>query len=253
MTLGLDDVGLLLAPTFRSRAYAQTLAAHGMRPALAVLLPGEEPAWDGDETIDFRFGDDRSGIDFHPGVSAKETVTAAGWETVTLDTNDINAERAIETFDKLPVSVLVYSGLSKVLLRPPVLASKVRFLHVHGGYLPAYRGATGFYFGLLNEGRLGVSAIWMDDGIDTGPVLMRDWYDPQSGVEIDRVMEPMARADLLARVLRIRARDGHYPSTAAPGEAGLCFVIHPVLKNIALARAQAVRTKDSSEDVALTS
>ena len=43
----LDDLGIILAPNYRSRAYVQFLLQAGLGPSVAILLPGEEPLWNG--------------------------------------------------------------------------------------------------------------------------------------------------------------------------------------------------------------
>lgn len=237
MMHSLEDVGLVLAPTFRSRAYVQMLAARDLRPAVSFLMPGEELRWDGDEEIVLRLRADAEPFHFRPGVPVRETVAAQGWPAVELPTSDVNAREAIAALSGAAIPILIYSGLPKGVLRKPLLATGLRFLHAHGGYLPAYRGATGFYFGMLDKGRLGISAIWIDEGIDTGPIVMREWYEPIAGIEIDRVLDPAARADLLAQILIHVRATGAFPAMSQTGAAESYFVIHPVLKHLALRRA----------------
>jgi len=241
----LHDVGLILAPTLRSRAYIQMLAACGLRPAIALHIPGSEANWIGADTIDFTFESLPVRFTFQPRISARQTVCSVGIESRNLAHRDINAPEVVRQIASLPVKVLVYSGLSKALLKDELLCQSKRFLHVHGGFVPGFRGATAFYFGLLEHGLLGASAIWIDAGVDTGPLVMRDWYRPVPGVEIDRIMDPLARAHLLARVLGHYARMGRFPTAAANEASETYFVIHPVLKHLALRRALPGATKSS--------
>jgi methionyl-tRNA formyltransferase len=236
MKTTLDDVGLILAPTFRSRAYAQLLAALGLRPSVAFLIPGADADWRGAKTVEVALRSLDAPLRFEPGMPARETVAAAGWPAVELPEADINSAANVAAIGERTTDVLIYSGLAKALLKPPLLALGIRFLHAHGGFLPAYRGSTSFYYGLLKEKRIGVSAIWIDDHIDTGPIALRDWYDPQPGIEVDRIFEPLARADVIARVLLHRLKTGEFPATPQSGPGELYFVIHPVLKHLALRR-----------------
>ncbi|MBM3505705.1 MAG: hypothetical protein FJX65_17795 [Alphaproteobacteria bacterium] len=236
MTASLDDVGVILAPTMRSRAYMQMMEARGLRVSQAFLIPGADRPWNGPAEIAVLLPNGATPFVLRPGEYARETVERMNLPARSLPHADINHPSTIAALERSGPRVLVYSGLPKVLLRPPVLATGIRFLHVHGGYVPHYRGATAFYFGLLTEGKLGQSAIWLDAGVDTGPLLMRRWYDVTPGLSVDQVLDPVTRADLLATVLRHFADTGHFPAAEDSAEGEKFFIIHPVLKHLALRR-----------------
>lgn len=246
MTQSLEGIGVIAAPTFRSRAYLQTLERLKMCPEIVVCLRGPEDVWDGAEILNLSLHQDAPPFKFRPGRPARETASANGWAVVEVDADDINSEAAIEVVAGLPADILIYSGMPKALLRKPLLESGKRFLHIHGGYVPAYRGATGFYYGLLEHGKLGVSAIWLDEGVDTGPLIAREWYHPIPGMDIDLVMDPAIRADLLGRLLQHRLTHGVFPSTPQTGGSESFFVIHPVLKHLALRRANLTLSDESA-------
>lgn len=228
----LDDVGLVLAPTYRSRAYIQMLAARGLAPRVVFRFPGAEPVWDGPREVVF----ESLGFVFRPGLPIADTVAGFSCPVIDMPNRDINSPESIAVIAGQGTPVTVYSGISKVLLTDPVLAAGTRFLHVHGGHLPGYRGATAFYFGLLRTGKLGVTAFWMDRGVDTGEMLGRAWFEPLHGVSVDNVLDPVYRAQLLADVLEHKESHGTYPALAPEPPQDSHFVIHPVLKNLALNR-----------------
>ena len=228
------NVGLILAPTFRSRAYAQMLAHRGIRPALVIYLPGVEPVWSGEVECQVKLRDGDPPFRFRPGIPAQETASAECWTAITLPDTDINSDVSINIIKMLAIDILIYSGLPKTLLKAPLLATGKSFLHVHGGYVPEYRGSTAFYFSLLHRGQMGASAIWIDDKIDTGPVIRREYYVADPSVEVDQVMDPVIRADLLARVLTDYGRESQFPSTTQSERGEVFYVIHPVLKHVAI-------------------
>lgn len=241
-----SHIGMIAAPTMRTRAYLQMFEWHGIRPATVFRLPGEEPDWRGGLAITVPI---RSGLDgelpsltgdydfrFHPGEPIGETASRLGCAVVDLPSDDINSDSCSAILAADSISVVVYSGLPKVLLKPNLLANGKRYLHVHGGYLPEYRGATGFYYGLLEKGFLGNTAIWVDEGVDTGSVLARRWYRPEGGGDVDNVWDPVTRGDLLLDVLLTAEKNEFYPSLPAEEERNLYYIIHPVLKHLALKR-----------------
>ena len=166
------------------------------------------------------------------------TLEGAGIPSQELPVAPIDDEANLAIYRGLPAVVLVFSGYRTGILREAAFQIGKHFLHVHGGYVPDYRGSTTFYYSILKERMMGASAIWMDKGIDTGPVLARRRYPAPNDIDIDYIADPLVRADLLAEVLTHRASAGMWPQTEyVPAEEGETFhKIHPVLKHLALRR-----------------
>lgn len=83
---------------------------------------------------------------------------------------DLRDERLVEAFTHNGPSTVLFTGggiVPKSLLTIP----GVRFLHVHPGHLPAVRGADGLLWSVWLRGRPGLSAFFMDAGIDTGDLI----------------------------------------------------------------------------------
>lgn len=237
----LPEIALVCAPTMRSRAYVQALSAAGLLPQKCFLLPGPEPAWEGLARVRVDLRGKGTDTVFEPGKALIQSLADAGTDCVALPSADINAQEVLAEFGRHAESVLIYSGFGGALLRAPAFRSGKRFLHIHGGYLPDYRGSTAFYFSILKEGTLGASAIWLDQGIDTGPVLARRRFPIVPGLDVDRLGDPLVRADLLVEVMRARTDNGVFPDASQDAERGTTFhVIHPVLKHLALRRCKLV-------------
>ncbi len=230
----LQGIGLIMAPTFRSRAYVQALAHVGFAPELCLAIPADEELPVDRRPAPFPLHGADSPFQFEPDIPARAFAETHGWAVEFLPETNINDPKNIAALREHDLDVLIYSGLPKVLLKPDLLALRTRFLHVHGGYLPVYSGATGFYFGLLVEGKLGNTAFWMDQGIDTGAVLDRAWYPADLDPDIDRILDPVTRADLLVRVLRQCVTQGAFGTAENLTTSEHFYVIHPVLKHLAL-------------------
>lgn len=229
------DTGIILAPTFRSRAYVQRLAQSGIAPAVALFLPGPEPNWDGEDTVDVSLSDDGIVFSFQPGVAASETIRSSGVPSIVFPDGDINGEGCRSVLSTQKVSTYIYSGTGGSILSKQTLSQGMSFLHVHGGYAPAYRGSTAFYYSILRERRFGATALWLNEGIDTGPIILRKSFPLPSGIDIDCVYDPATRAELLTEVLETKLSSGEFPKASLANEPGeTYFVIHPVLKHLAL-------------------
>jgi len=224
------NVIFLCAPSYRSRAYAQAMCAHKLLPSHAIYLGGNEPSWDGVKKIQPSF----LNFEFKPNESALETLQNAGVNITKLQTQDVNSKLVINEISKMDASVIVYSGPAGAILGKPILNLGKKFLHVHGGNVPNYRGSTAFYYSILSEGTIGASAIYLDEKIDQGPLIRQKTYIPEPAIEIDRILDPLVRADTLIDVLS-SISIGQIPKGEKQPKGGVTYqVIHPVLKHIAL-------------------
>lgn len=84
------------------------------------------------------------------------------------DPGFLEAVRALSP--DLGVVVAYGKLLPKALLAIPAYG----FLNVHFSLLPAYRGAAPIQWALINgETETGVTLFWLDEGMDTGPILLQ--------------------------------------------------------------------------------
>ena len=79
-----------------------------------------------------------------------------------------------ETLEQLAPDLIIVVAYGKIL--PPFVLSFPRYgcINVHGSLLPAYRGAAPIQRALLDGcEKTGVTTMRMDDGVDTGDMLLR--------------------------------------------------------------------------------
>ncbi len=230
----LDGVVLLAAPTPRSQAYVQALVAHELKPSLVILLGAERPAappmtgglseWDGVALPDLSESVSLSCM--RARVPVRHCIDG-----------DVNSPEALALLSDAAPRVLIYSGVGGRIVASPALDLGRQVLHLHSGWLPDYRGSTTIYYALLNGDGPGVTALMLDQGIDTGPMVARKRYSrPPSGMDIDNIYDSAIRADLLVEVMRDYHADGRFSRVTAqnPTEGATHYVIHPVLKHLAL-------------------
>ncbi len=231
----LQKVVLLAAQTARSQAYIQTLAAQDLLPAEVILMAPPERATPAAH---------RPAPPPVPGLvlpdlneTVAQTCVRAGLRTSDAGTRDVNDALTAEAIRRTGAEVVIYSGYGGQIVADHVLNLGPKFLHMHSGWLPDYRGSTTVYYALLEKQPPAVSALLLDKHIDTGPVVARRRYPlPPAGIDVDSVYDAAIRADLLARVLKDYAATGVLAGErqAESPEAGPYFVVHPVLKHLAL-------------------
>ncbi|MFT0531210.1 hypothetical protein ACMHYJ_00030 [Castellaniella hirudinis] len=231
----LRGIGLIAAPTARSQAYIQTLEANGLYPEFVLLL-GKHTAPDFPSNA--LSSPLRHGIALvNPDESVITTCRRAGIHTRAVEAASINDAPAMDAIRQLRPHTLIYSGAGGQIVSPEALGLGARFLHMHAGRIPDYRGSTTIYYALLNGAPPTVTAIFLDAQIDTGGILARyDYPVPDQGIDVDQIYDASIRADTLARLLHDYASTGSFPSPQPqqPDEGSSYFVIHPVLKHLAI-------------------
>lgn len=201
---------------------AATVATHEQRASAIVRTPIPDDA-----------GDDVRHFLSEPVPALLDQLRVPFRQVGTLDPN---ADVVVSAVGDRSERVIVYSGPGGAILKRPLLATGRRFLHVHPGILPAFRGSTTVYYSLLEEGNCGATALFLDEHIDTGPVVRtRRFAPPADRTTIDLFYDPWMRSVLLAEVLQTYASTGAFPEERQPADGGeTYFVIHPVLKHIAI-------------------
>lgn len=211
----LGEIAMLGAETLRTRAYLLALRDDDLLPSALILF--ERPETTG------KFG-------------IAELARAAGIRLVTLTAEDINESPVVAAVMSLAQPHLIFSGPAGAIVRKQLFATGKKFIHVHPGRLPEFRGSTTIYYSLLAENRIDATALILNEVIDAGPVIGRATFAPPPDRKaIDGEYDSKIRASLLVDVMRDFARRGRFEEMEQPSGAGETFyIIHPVLKHLAI-------------------
>ena len=120
-----------------------------------------------------------------------------------------------------------------------------KFIHIHPGVVPSIKGSDGFWWSLLINGKCGASCFYMNDGIDTGDLIMTGEYSlpeislkdkfPREIIHKGALLaiDPHVRAMLLLEVVRRYESDiGNIAAKRQDPEAGsYYFHMHSLLKD----------------------
>jgi len=94
-------------------------------------------------------------------------------------------------------------------VRKPLFATGKKFIHIHPGRLPDYRGSTTIYYSLLAENKVEAPRCCLMKTLNAGPVIGRAVFEPPADRRmIDGDYDPNIRASLLVSVLRDFVRRG---------------------------------------------
>jgi methionyl-tRNA formyltransferase len=218
----LERIAMLAAPNARSAAYLERLGKDGLTPAFAIVLseaanapsPGSQPG--------------------RPAHAFLRLLREMDVPHLVIPASDINAPETVAAVRMRPEEFFIYSGPGGTILGREILGLGKRFIHVHPGRLPGFRGSTTVYYQLLASPTVGATAIFLEGKIDQGPVLAaREFPPPRPDEDLDYGYDPRVRAEVLAEVLGRFALEGAFRPAPQPGGGETYFIMHPVLRHIA--------------------
>ena len=240
----LEKVVMLAAPSARSQAYLQTLVARNLLPDRLILMGAPGNTFSPESVLQSDLPDL---ILPNLGESLSTTCARADIPVVELQARNVNSAEVAAAIKESHAEVIIYSGYGGQIVADSVLTLGPEFLHLHSGSLPDYRGSTTLYYALLNGDSPAVTAILLDKQIDTGPVVARRKYPkPPANIDVDNIYDAAIRADLLWRVLEEYAACGRLQGERqlASANVGPYYVIHPVLKHLALLSLSSAPSQD---------
>lgn len=230
----LKDFALLAADTARTKAYLHAMIKENMLPEMCIIY--SENISKMQEDAEQYKGDWRDDKYFDIKMPVLYFIQKADIPCVLVENKDINSEQIKNTIQNLQQKYIIYSGYGGYILKPHLFQLGKKYIHVHAGILPKYRGSTTVYYSFLQEKIFGATAIFLSEGIDEGEIIAYDTFDvPKESVDIDYIYEPYMRSKVLIKVMGKYASDGDLAVCKQSVEgAETYFIIHPVLKHIAI-------------------
>lgn len=236
--MNLANVLFLAANTARSQAYAQALENSGITIGTCVIFDSDVDGLLGKPVAELGQNHENSNI-FMPDLSIplEDSCGRISGDVRKIAAGNINDPSIFDVVDaaRHHLKLIIFSGFGGQIVKSDLLRRGPSFLHIHSGWLPEYRGSTTIYYSILNERQCGVSAILLTPKIDQGPILERRWYPLPPPGDIDYLYDNAIRADCLVNFLRHRLNNpGGDVIEQSSDEGSTYYVIHPVLKNVAL-------------------
>lgn len=110
----------------------------------------------------------------------------------------------IDRFTALRADIGIIVAYGRILPRPVFMAPRLGSINIHFSLLPEYRGAAPIQWSLIRgETRTGVTAFWLEEGLDSGPIFHQSDVpvDPADNVKTLREKLVTVGVEVLARVL----------------------------------------------------
>lgn len=87
----------------------------------------------------------------------------------------IKAKSSIEQIKYLKPDVIIVAAYGQILTREILELPKLGCFNIHASLLPKYRGASPIHAAIREgEKESGVTIMWMDEGLDTGDILLQE-------------------------------------------------------------------------------
>lgn len=211
---------MVYALTSRSRYYLHALLHEGIAPSFVLILGERDEA--------------------EPILAEMQQY---GIRARTIASEDINAKDVFRTIMNLPQKMIIYSGYGGGILQKEYFAGDKRFIHVHAGRLPQYKGSTSCYYSLLNDNEICATAIFLNPSLDGGDVLSHfcmhaGQIRALQNTDIDTAVEPYIRAKALICAIKDYTQNGKFSpipqkTFESVGAGEIYYKIHPVLKHLA--------------------
>ena len=229
----LDNFVLLASDTARTKAYLQMMVKDDLKPSLCLVYTDDKKKME-DEANEFESNSLVEYFDLNEPVLW--TIKNAGMKYEIIEDKDINSDEISEKIRDLPQQYLIYSGYCGYILKPHLFQIGKKFVHVHAGILPMYRGSTTAYYSMLQENYIGATAIFLSEGIDEGEIITSEKFkSPSRDLNIDVLYEPYLRAQVLKKALNTYIEEGEFKTCPQEvKDAQTYFIIHPVLKHLAM-------------------
>ena len=237
------NFSMLVINNNRSKAYLQNLIKNNFVPNKVIVLNDKNVTLAEHTENDKLISSDtnqkfiRKLSDLEISFDEKEhilkTIKNNEIEYVLLDTLDINSNLVINEITKIEQEYIVYSGPGGTILRKEILSKGKKFIHVHPGWLPNYRGSTTIYYSMLFESKVGCSVILFEEGIDEGPILYRKEYViTEKGIDFDYLLDPLVRTKTLIEFFK--TKEMNPIKQDEQNETSTFYIIHPLLKHISI-------------------
>lgn len=229
----LQDVALLASDTARTKSYIQMMVKEGLLPSMCIVYSDDLNKME-EETEKFIKTESKGYFDLNEPILW--TLRQAGVDYDFVENKDINSNEIKNAIAKASQRYLIYSGYGGYILRSHLFHLGKKYIHVHAGILPQYRGSTTAYYSLLQENYIGATAIFLNEGIDEGEIIVSERFTrPPKEVNIDVLYEPYLRSQVLKKALIEYKEKGVLVSREQnKEESQTYFIIHPVLKHIVL-------------------
>ena len=116
----------------------------------------------------------------------------------------LKTDETLEKISNINPDVIVVVAYGKILPKNIIDMPKYGCINVHASLLPKYRGAAPIQWAIINgEKKTGVTTMYMDEGLDTGDMLLKEETEILSDETVEELHDKLSYmgANLLIKTL----------------------------------------------------
>ncbi len=221
----IKNLGIIVVDTNRGRAYIQNLAKNELFPSFILVLEQKSNGKKKKSKYAKEF--------FDANEPVTETLKKYKLKFKNILAESCNEYVVISELKSRKEKYFIYTGGG--ILKKEILSIGKKFIHIHPGTVPYYRGSTCMYYSIINEKKLGATAFFLETGLDKGDIIAQKEYQCPKILDMDNIYDPWMRSDLLVDIVKKYSKTGKFESRKQNKKAGeTYFIIHPVLKHLAI-------------------
>ena len=221
-------IGIILIENERSKSYIQKIINNKIILNDIILLTDNKNSKTytlEQQTLSLQSG-------FKIDESVEKILTNNNFNFKKFNFSEINHPELIKYLKNLDSKYFIFSGGG--ILKNEILNIGKKFLHLHPGIVPHFRGSTCFYYSILKNNDCGVTAFIMDENLDTGNIVLQKTFSKPNHKFIDDIYDAHIRSETLIDVLKNNLLDQENFQKQDDSIGETYFIIHPVLKHIAI-------------------
>jgi len=163
-------------------------------------------------------------------------------------TSDPNSEECLKILKHLHPDIIKI--ITTFIIKKPLLSiPRIGVVNTHAGILPQYRGIDSPLWAILDGGKQGVTTHFVDEGIDTGPIICQRFLEVLPGETYSSILERnhhlnkwQAAAETLLQIINGTAKI--VPQQKNEGKQ--YFEMHPKLVDIAKRKLNSLSCRNHS-------
>lgn len=221
-------IGIILTPDVRSKSYIQKVVLNKIELDEIIFMTDNRSELQYSQQIITE--SKKAGFDISKSVL--DTLLEHNLKFTKFNFVNINNTDLIKYVSNTKVDYFIFTGGG--ILKKEILNTGPKFIHLHPGLVPYYRGSTCFYYSIIKENNAGVTAFIMDEHLDTGDVICQKSFPKPNHQFIDEIFDPYIRSETLLDIFKknLLEHDNFQKQSQTEGET--YYIIHPVLKHIAI-------------------
>jgi len=230
----INDIAIIASDTARTKAYIQMMCKEGFLPGACIVYTDDIKKMQ--EEADKYIDSETESTFFTLEAPVLYTIKKYNINFSIVENRDINSDEMQKAIYGLEQKYIIYSGYGGSILKAHLFNLGKKYIHVHAGVLPCYRGSTTAYYSIIQENNIGATAIFLSEGIDEGEIITSEVFErPAKGTNIDTLYEPYLRSLVLKKAIELYLEQGIFKSVKqSSNDAQTYYIIHPVLKHLAL-------------------